>query len=209
MDPQRAAGARGRQCTAAWGLPARLQGLGQGALAEGCPCRQAGGFDSARRVRGLGQRDLGDRSGVIEAESADAARAQRRCRGQHELLERGQGLVRSRQDYRANPAASRRMGRGPSELPRARLFRTVEEYALQAADRTERGNAHGDDGKEPYAILPRTDGLPRRGEAACAEINRPTKDLERGMPAGWAGILRLGAWLRARRGAAFIPQSAD
>jgi len=27
-----------------------------------------------------------------------------------------------RQDYRANPAASRRMGRGPSELPRARLF---------------------------------------------------------------------------------------
>jgi len=40
-------GARGRQCTAAWRLPARLQGLGQGALAEGCPRGQAGGFDSA------------------------------------------------------------------------------------------------------------------------------------------------------------------
>src|SRR5882672_9628573 len=29
MDPQRAPGARGRQRTAAWGLPAGLQGLGQ------------------------------------------------------------------------------------------------------------------------------------------------------------------------------------
>lgn len=96
----------------------------------------------------------------------------------------------------------------PSYL-RARLFRTVEEYALQAADRTERGNAHGDDGKEPHAILPRADGIPRRGKATCAEIDRPTRDVERGMPAGWAGILRLGVWLRARRGPAFIPQSAD
>jgi len=32
-------------------------------------------------------------------------------------------------------------------------FRAVEEYALQAADRTERGNAHGDDGKEPHAFF--------------------------------------------------------
>ena len=96
----------------------------------------------------------------------------------------------------------------PSYL-RARLFRTVEEYALQAADRTERGNAHGDDGKEPHAILPRADGIPRRGKATCAEIDRLTRDLERGMPAAWAGILRLGAWLRARRVAAFILQSAD
>ena len=63
--------------------------------------------------------------------------------------------------------------------------------------------------KKPHAILPRADGIPRRGKATCAEIDRETRDLERGMPAGWAGILRLGAWLRARRGAAFIPQSAD
>src|SRR5258705_6389731 len=76
------------------------------------------------------------------------------------------------------------MGRRSSELPGAGLFRAVEEYALQAADRTERGNLYGDDGKEPHAILPRTDGLPRRGKAAGAEINRPPGHLERCRPMG-------------------------
>src|SRR6202011_4616385 len=117
------------------------------------------------------------RSRVIEAESTNAACAERRCRGQRELLERGQGPVRPRQDYRADPFASCRMGCRPSELPRAGLFRAVEECALQAADRTERGNAYENDGKEPHAIFPRTDGIPRRGKTTGVEMNRQTSHL--------------------------------
>src|SRR5260370_21770097 len=189
MDPHRTTGACGRRCAAAWRLSTGLEGLSQGALVEGCCRGQAGRFDSARRVRCLGERDLGGRSRILEGGSGDAARAERRWRGQHELLDRRQGLVRSLQDYRADASAARRMGRRPSELPGARLFRAVEEYAVQAADRTERGNAYGNDGKEPHAILPRTDGFSRRGKAACVEINRQTGELETAMPARWAGIL--------------------
>ena len=53
---------RRRRRAAARRLPAGLQGFGQGALAEGRARGQAGGSDSAGRVRGLGRRDLGDRS---------------------------------------------------------------------------------------------------------------------------------------------------
>ena len=65
----------------------------------------------------------------------------------------------------------------------ARLFRAVEECAVQTADRTQRGNPYGDDGKEPHAILPRIDGLPRRGKAAGAEVNTPSHSDRDGMPA--------------------------
>src|SRR5579864_5596443 len=167
MGSQRTAA---RESAAARRLPARLQGIGQGALAEGRSGEQAGRSDSARRVRRLGNRDLGFRPGILKAKSADAARPQRRRGGFAELLERRQGAIRSRQDHRADAAASCRMGRRPSELSGARLFRTAEEYAVQTADRIVRRHAYGDAGEEPHAVLPRADGLPRRGKAARPEI---------------------------------------
>ena len=48
-------------------LPAGVEGFREGALAEGRRGRQAGRSDSARRVRGLGFGDLGDRSGSLQS----------------------------------------------------------------------------------------------------------------------------------------------
>jgi pimeloyl-ACP methyl ester carboxylesterase len=81
MDSQRTAGTSGRQCAAARRLPAGFQGRSQSPLVEGSPGKQAGGFDPARRVRCLGNRNLGKRSRIIEEKSADAARAQWGRRG--------------------------------------------------------------------------------------------------------------------------------
>src|SRR5579872_5006944 len=185
MDSQRTGRATHN---AARRLPAGVEGFRESALAEGRRRRQAGRLDPARRVRSLGVRDLGDRSRILKAQSADAARAERRDGGQCEHLRRRQGALRPRQDHGADAAIARRMGCGSAELSGAGLFRAAHAYALQAADRAFRGDAYGDDGKEPHAVLPRTDGIPRRGTAAGAEVTRMIADRYGRIGAKWEPV---------------------
>ena len=97
-------------------LPAGLERSRKSALAGGRARRQAGRSHSARRVRGLDRGDLGDRSGCGKAQSADVARAERRDRRRACVLDRRQGVLRSRQDHRADLPHSRRMGFRSAEL---------------------------------------------------------------------------------------------
>src|SRR5215210_1793109 len=64
------------------------------------------------------------------------------------------------------------MGCGSSELPGTGIFCSVKKHAVQAAYRTKRRNPYGHDGKEPNAILSRTDGLSGRRKTSGAEIVR-------------------------------------
>ncbi len=76
-------------------LPHRDARAGQGALAQRRAAGQAGGTHSARLVRAMGRRHLGDRSGRRQAKSAGGPRAERHRAGHPGVLDLRQDDVRS------------------------------------------------------------------------------------------------------------------
>jgi len=105
-----------------WGLPARLQGLGQGALAEDVPADKQADLIGPAVFEAWPTRP-GDRSESSKQNPPMLRAPNGVAEDSMNLLERGQGVVRSRQDYVPTLLLHAEWDADLSELPRARLFR--------------------------------------------------------------------------------------